>query len=589
MKALRALLVLVLLILVSRTANAQDFPLNVPLGLKCWSSRPSSPVAGWLGCNSNTGAPDYYTGTQWVDLGGGGYLNVVSYGADASGVADSTPAFLAAFAAAKVSPTGNACVYVPGGGVFKISLLTLPGSTYGPNICLVGDGPYNSIIKTTSATGDVINMDAGVFTYQIKGVGFNTTGGSHRSSGSYVRSEAGWGFIFNVDFENAYYGIDSVDNVGEYDHVSFETASGATGLSAEEFIRIGGAAGGVVIDHLFNGAISPKPSACVHAYTTNNGSGNISNSDCLTTQNGFLADNTAGCMCGWFFANNHFDTGVNGISLLPTGTGVIAQISGVNNWVTAGTGQGFNFVTSAGTLISGVNFANSQANANSGNGAVVNGTSGTMSDISFTGGDFAGNGNDGIVVINVNAMRVVGVNAGAGATRGANGTTGISVNGGANAVVTGNTVLGNPTDIFNSASPAIVANNCTSSSCAASGVTSFNTRTGAVTLTGADITGAGGVTNPASAFFLHGVDNAGGTFPFVIQNLSGSNLFTVQNNGLISFNGNVAFGTATIGFYGNLPIVKPTPTGACAGNTGCQALRDALANLGLINAGGITN
>ena len=47
--------------------------------------------------------------------------------------------------------------------------------------------------------------------------------------------------------------------------------------------------------------------------------------------------------------------------------------------------------------------------------------------------------------------------------------------------------------------------------------------------------------------------------------------------------------TGRLGFYGTTPIVKATPVGACAGNTGCQALRDALGNLGLINTGSISN
>lgn len=44
-----------------------------------------------------------------------------------------------------------------------------------------------------------------------------------------------------------------------------------------------------------------------------------------------------------------------------------------------------------------------------------------------------------------------------------------------------------------------------------------------------------------------------------------------------------------IGFYGATAIAKATPAGACAGNTGCQALRDALGNLGAINTGSISN
>lgn len=51
----------------------------------------------------------------------------------------------------------------------------------------------------------------------------------------------------------------------------------------------------------------------------------------------------------------------------------------------------------------------------------------------------------------------------------------------------------------------------------------------------------------------------------------------------------IAAATTKLGVYGATPIAKATPVGACAGNTGCQALRDALGNLGLIATGSITN
>jgi hypothetical protein len=51
----------------------------------------------------------------------------------------------------------------------------------------------------------------------------------------------------------------------------------------------------------------------------------------------------------------------------------------------------------------------------------------------------------------------------------------------------------------------------------------------------------------------------------------------------------VAAASSKLGLYGATPIVKATPAGACAGNTGCQAVRDALGNLGLIATGSITN
>lgn len=60
----------------------------------------------------------------------------------------------------------------------------------------------------------------------------------------------------------------------------------------------------------------------------------------------------------------------------------------------------------------------------------------------------------------------------------------------------------------------------------------------------------------------------------------------------ITLAGNTTVGVnaaSTLGFYGTTAIVKQTPSGACAGNTGCQALRDALVNLGLIVGTGVTN
>jgi hypothetical protein len=56
------------------------------------------------------------------------------------------------------------------------------------------------------------------------------------------------------------------------------------------------------------------------------------------------------------------------------------------------------------------------------------------------------------------------------------------------------------------------------------------------------------------------------------------------SNGIV-----LAGASEKIGFYGTAAIVKATPVGACAGSTGCQALRDALGSLGLINTGSITN
>jgi len=47
--------------------------------------------------------------------------------------------------------------------------------------------------------------------------------------------------------------------------------------------------------------------------------------------------------------------------------------------------------------------------------------------------------------------------------------------------------------------------------------------------------------------------------------------------------------TSRLGFYGARPIARPTPSGSCAGNSGCQTLRDTLGQLGLIDPRSISN
>ena len=130
--------------------------------------------------------------------------------------------------------------------------------------------------------------------------------------------------------------------------------------------------------------------------------------------------------------------------------------------------------------------------------------------------------------------------------------------------------------------------------------------------------------------FIHGADNSGGTFPFVIQNLSGANIMLVDNAGRADFpltgvalnppglgpalsiqgsdnsagtfpvavhnqSGTVCFSVNNSGFVGigggagffGAPGVptKPTITGSRGGNLALAGLLTALANYGLLNDG----
>lgn len=86
------------------------------------------------------------------------------------------------------------------------------------------------------------------------------------------------------------------------------------------------------------------------------------------------------------------------------------------------------------------------------------------------------------------------------------------------------------------------------------------------------------------------VGSLGLTITGAATNINASSAGAVNiGTGTSSAGVNIGGSSNLIGFYGATAIVKATPSGACAGNTGCQALRDALGNLGLINTGSITN
>jgi hypothetical protein len=120
----------------------------------------------------------------------------------------------------------------------------------------------------------------------------------------------------------------------------------------------------------------------------------------------------------------------------------------------------------------------------------------------------------------------------------------------------------------------------------AAGVSSFNTRTGAVVLTAADVTGAGGLANPSPT--LTGVPNA----PTAAPGTNSTQLATCQfvtaavnaDAGVSTFNGRAGAITLTAGDVtgaGGAPAVSPALTGvptaptAAQGDTSSQIATDA--------------
>lgn len=88
-----------------------------------------------------------FSNKPWVDI--------TAFGADSTGVLDSTGAIQSAINS--LSTTGGK-VFVPQ-GVFKVSS---PINITTSGLVLVGDGKYNSNLKTTSTSGNILNITAAV-------------------------------------------------------------------------------------------------------------------------------------------------------------------------------------------------------------------------------------------------------------------------------------------------------------------------------------------------------------------------------------------------------------------------------------------
>jgi hypothetical protein len=106
----------------------------------------------------------------------------------------------------------------------------------------------------------------------------------------------------------------------------------------------------------------------------------------------------------------------------------------------------------------------------------------------------------------------------------------------------------------------------TSGGSATAGVTTFNTRTGAVTLTAADVTGVGGIVNPSAA--LSGVPTAPTAAPGVSTTQIATTAFVGQaiaaGAGVLTFNGRsgaVTLSLSDVVSAGGAPVASPSFTG----------------------------
>lgn len=127
----------------------------------------------------------------------GAAVNVLDYGADPTGTADSTSAFNAAIALQKP-------IYVPA-GTYKVSKFNTVDFD---GFALIGDSSDSTIITTTDATNDLLTLGGGTtlrFNPVIRGIRFNTS--VSKTTGYVIAINKVYGTLIDDVFVDGYFGM----------------------------------------------------------------------------------------------------------------------------------------------------------------------------------------------------------------------------------------------------------------------------------------------------------------------------------------------------------------------------------------------
>lgn len=366
-------------------------------------------------------------------------INVVWMGADKTGSVDATTIINGIVTIANTN--AGTCIYFPS-GLYKVSTLTALNTNFNP--CIKGNGPYQSRIVTSSTTGNVITFSSGGGggpstgnTYAISDIGFDAS--VTRVSGAFLSVGASWGTIKNVDMNNMFYGIDSTDNAGVYDSITFNYTGVTNAISGAEYIRINGSAGGVNINNVLSGAVAVSFQATYGLHVISAGSLNLININLIRAGTCIRIDAGASI----WGTQVDCDNSVYGLYIVPSGSNNVVRVHMTKFRAGSMSSDGVH-VDGSGTsgIVSGITLNHSTS--------VLGATSGMFfknaSDIQIVGGStVAGNTGAGIVVdTGVTGISIIGNHIGNYNGEGANGSVGVSLNSTADYIqIIANQLVGN--------------------------------------------------------------------------------------------------------------------------------------------------
>ncbi|CAJ0710722.1 glycosyl hydrolase family 28-related protein [Ralstonia thomasii] len=361
-----------------------------------------------------------------------GPISLKQFGCKIDGATDDTTAIQAA-----VTALASGDLYHPG-GTCVISSINITTA-----LKLIGAGPKSSIIKTNSATLDVLNCTGvGIV---IEKIGFDTS--VTRTAGAFVRFQSACSQVTLRDFamSNYFVGIRDTSAAASriQDGYMFGPATAPGAGSAG--ILVDGGNDTYINQVTMDAPAAQQPAAGIQV--TQTGALNITDCDIIHHTADLLINPGNGQSVASVYAvNSYFDTAVRGVSIAPTGNGVVIRLHFIGCWTSSHTDSGF-FVQSSSTgALDGIEITNHHAILCAANGMLFNNGTTNPSGITILGGDFAGNGQNGIAFgAGVLNFSVIGAHSGAYAGQAGNGQWGILIAAGASNqyVIQGCHLLGN--------------------------------------------------------------------------------------------------------------------------------------------------
>lgn len=309
----------------------------------------------------------------------GASVNVLDYGADPTGVADSTAAFNLAIAT-------QIPVYVPEGNytVSKFNNIAFDGFT------LFGEGTDKTIITTNNATDDLFTVGNGVTlfkSFNLKDVTFKTS--VTKTAGYVVAANKIFGTSLLKINVNGYFGVCDLyacqlTTLRDIHAVLFTPTTGKA-ISA----RSDGTSSNLIIDNFAaDGGTGTQPYAGLYVEQWDGVF--LINSQFNRCGNGLVFNPPATKNFDHMFCTNTtFDTCTGSGITIAAGGGTVRRLRFVNSW--SGSNGNNGIYVEPGAIISGLHFADGMIVSNGTNGIFFDTSANDVNDIQIVGTLISGN------------------------------------------------------------------------------------------------------------------------------------------------------------------------------------------------------